>query len=138
MESTEEFKTLINECNRVKETAYCPYSKFRVGCAVLTEDGKVYAGSNIENASYGLTICAERAALAKAITEGHRKFKAMALTTDLNEFTTPCGACRQFIVEFGKYDLYMVKPDLSYEKYKYDLLPMGFGPSDLAAERVGQ
>ncbi|XP_077979267.1 cytidine deaminase-like [Glandiceps talaboti] len=138
MESTEEFKKLIRECQKAKETAYCPYSQFRVGCALITADGHMYTGSNVENACYGLSLCAERTTVCKAVTEGHREFKAIAVGTDIKHtFKGPCGACRQFMVEFGECDLYLVKPDLTYMKLSSDqLLPFGFGPKDLQAERI--
>jgi cytidine deaminase len=79
--------------------AYAPYSKFLVGAAVLTEDGSVFTGTNVENASYGLTICAERVAAAAAVAAGHRKLKAVAVATSGG--ASPCGACRQFLAEFG-------------------------------------
>ncbi|XP_006811693.1 cytidine deaminase-like [Saccoglossus kowalevskii] len=137
MESSKEFKALIRECHKAKERAYCPYSNFRVGCAVLTEDGTMFTGCNVENACYGLAMCAERNAIIKAVTEGHRKFQAIAVGTDIKDkFKGPCGPCRQFLVEFGECDLYMVKPDLTYMKFPHDLLPMGFGPADLLAEKI--
>ncbi|XP_077995475.1 cytidine deaminase-like [Glandiceps talaboti] len=138
MESTEEFKKLLSECHKAKENAYCPYSKFRVGCAVITEDGHMYSGCNVENASYGVSICAERTTLSKAVTEGYRKFKAIAVGTDIpNAFNGPCGACRQFILEFGECEIFLVKPDLTYMKLPFDqLLPLSFGPKDLEADRI--
>ncbi|MEW9122897.1 MAG: cytidine deaminase [Thermotaleaceae bacterium] len=93
---------LLEKANEAKEYAYVPYSKFRVGAAVLTEDEKVFTGCNIECASFGGTNCAERTALFKAISEGYRSFKAIAVLSDNEEYTFPCGICRQVIVEFGK------------------------------------
>ncbi|MDG6933178.1 MAG: cytidine deaminase [Nitrososphaerota archaeon] len=81
--------------------AYSPYSKVKVGAALLTSDGRVFTGCNIENSSYGLTICAERVAAVKAVSEGSRKFKKIVLTSNLPGFTYPCGACRQFLSEFS-------------------------------------
>jgi len=94
--------------------AYNPYSKFSVGAALLCADGTIYTGCNVENVSYGLCICAERTALVKAVSEGRRHFKAIAVTTSLKDETgSPCGACRQFMVEFGPFDVYMVTPSLN-------------------------
>ena len=81
--------------------AYCRYSKFRVGAAVLTADGEIVAGCNVENASYGLTMCAERSAIFQAVAQGHRDLKAVVIVTPTRSPTPPCGACRQVINEFG-------------------------------------
>lgn len=80
---------------KAKEHSHSPYSKFRVGAALLTETGEIIDGCNVENASYGLSICAERTALVKAVSMGFKKFPAIAVTADLNQFVSPCGACRQ-------------------------------------------
>jgi cytidine deaminase (EC 3.5.4.5) len=80
--------------------SYSPYSRFKVGAAVLTKDNSIYSGTNIENISYSLTICAERVAVAKAISEGHKVIKAVAIATNKGHFVPPCGACRQFLKEF--------------------------------------
>jgi cytidine deaminase len=91
---------LINAAIAARELAYAPYSQFLVGAALLTKDGTVFRGCNVENTSYGLCICAERTAICKAVSEGHQEFEAIAVAA--TPFATPCGACRQFIVEFGK------------------------------------
>src|SRR6185312_6764581 len=83
------------------ERAYCPYSTFRVGAAVLTQGGDVFAGCNVENASYGLTICAERIAVFQAVAGGHTVVRAVAIYTPTQSPTAPCGACRQVLNEFG-------------------------------------
>ncbi|KAL4221482.1 hypothetical protein ACF0H5_019739 [Mactra antiquata] len=132
---------LIQQSHEAKTRAYCKYSKFRVGAALLCLDGTVYTGCNVENVSYGLTICAERTALVKAVSEGHRKFQAIAIASDLvNSPIVPCGACRQFLVEFGiDWDVYMSKPDGSYKKMTTgELLPLSFVPDTLDEERVSQ
>ncbi|MEO0077204.1 MAG: cytidine deaminase [candidate division WOR-3 bacterium] len=92
---------LINAAKQASKFAYAPYSKFKVGAAILTKANKIYTGANIENASYGLTICAERVALFKAISEGEKQFKAIAIYTNTKKFTMPCGACRQVLSEFS-------------------------------------
>ena len=90
---------LIDAALAIRQQAYAPYSKFLVGGAVLTKDGSIYTGTNVENASYGLTICAERVAAAAAVAAGHRELLAVAVAT--TGAASPCGACRQFLAEFG-------------------------------------
>jgi cytidine deaminase len=92
---------LIREASKARTRAYAPYSKFAVGAALLTSTGKIFAGCNVENVSLGLTICAERAALAAAIAQGCRDFEAIAVVTDSNRPAFPCGACRQVLAEFN-------------------------------------
>ena len=94
------FRKLIAAAMAVRRHAHAPYSKFRVGAALLTKSGKVYTGVNVENASYGLTNCAERVAVGKAVSEGHRKFRAIAVAAPSTSLS-PCGACRQVLAEFG-------------------------------------
>ncbi|MFK7769288.1 MAG: cytidine deaminase [Mariniblastus sp.] len=91
---------LVDLAIESRQKAYAPYSKFLVGAALLTRDGTIFTGCNVENTSYGLCICAERTAMCKAVSEGHQEFQAIAVSA--TPFATPCGACRQFIVEFGK------------------------------------
>ncbi len=91
---------LVQTAIAAREQAYAPYSKFYVGAALMTKDGTVFTGCNVENTSYGLCICAERTAICKAVSDGHQEFQAIAVSA--TPFATPCGACRQFIVEFGK------------------------------------
>jgi cytidine deaminase len=91
---------LIQAAIEAKKTSYSPYSRFRVGASLLTDDGTIYSGCNVENASYGLSICAERNAVFRMAFAGKRKILAVAVTSDENGFITPCGACRQVIAEF--------------------------------------
>ena len=95
--------SLLRSALEIRQQAYAPYSKFLVGAAVLTQDGTVFTGANVENASYGLTICAERVAAAAAVAAGHRKITAVAVATAGRGAggAAPCGACRQFLAEFG-------------------------------------
>src|SRR5215218_7156498 len=92
---------LIKAATEVRENAYAPFSNFRVGSALETDDGEVITGCNVESASYGLTVCAERVAIWKAISRGKRKIKHIAVVADTEELTPPCGVCRQIIWEFG-------------------------------------
>jgi cytidine deaminase len=95
-----EYGTLIAIAKQARENAYAPFSNFRVGAALRAKSGRVYMGCNVENASYGLTCCAERVAIFKAISEGERGFDAIAVVADTDTLTPPCGACRQIIWEF--------------------------------------
>jgi len=92
---------LVEAARQVQKHAYAPASRFHVGAAVRTESGRVFVGCNVENASYGLTICAERAAVCAAVAAGERTIVAVAIATDLDEPARPCGACRQVLAEFG-------------------------------------
>jgi len=96
-----EIQELIQAAKSALEKAYAPYSKFKVGAALLSGSGKIYTGANVENSSYGLSICAERVAVFKAVTAGDAKLKLMILYTDTDELVPPCGACRQVIAEFN-------------------------------------
>jgi len=95
---------LLHEAVNALNRAYAPYSKYRVGAALLTSDGCIFHGCNIENASYGLTVCAERVAVYSAIAAGHKKFKALAIVASGKKTPSPCGACRQVLAEFCKPD----------------------------------
>ena len=98
MENTKE--KLIEKATKVREIAYAPFSKFKVGAALETEEGEIFTGCNVESASYGLTVCAERVAIWKAVSEGRMNFKTIAVVVDTEELTPPCGVCRQIIWEF--------------------------------------
>ena len=91
---------LVNAALQARENAFAPYSNFKVGAAVETADGKIYTGCNVENSTYGLTVCAERVALWKAISEGERKFKRIVVASATDHPATPCGACRQLLWEY--------------------------------------
>jgi cytidine deaminase len=99
--SEKSIEQLVRAAEAARTFAYAPYSKFRVGAAVLSADGRVFTGCNVENASYGLTVCAERTALFKAVSEGAASFEAIAVCADTDEPVTPCGACRQALAEFN-------------------------------------
>ncbi|XP_077996352.1 cytidine deaminase-like [Glandiceps talaboti] len=157
--TTQDLTELFRRCVEAKENAYCIYSGFQVGCAVLTDDGQIFTGCNVENSSYGLTICAERVALTKAISEGYKKFRALAVIGEKkpedgkeiqyemngdSKVAAPCGACRQFIYEFwqgedsSSQNIYLLKPGQKLEdgdvavKYSIEeLLPDAFGPKCL-------
>ena len=96
----EDLQALVKAAREVREKAYAPYSEFRVGAAVRTKEGKIYTGCNVESASYGLTVCAERVAIWKAVSEGEKEFTNIAVVADTQELTPPCGVCRQIIWEF--------------------------------------
>ncbi|XP_060058318.1 cytidine deaminase [Erinaceus europaeus] len=121
-------------CQEAKKAAYCPYSRFPVGAALLTQDGRIFSGCNVENACYPLGICAERTAIQKAVSEGCKDFRAIAIASDLqDDFIAPCGACRQVMREFGtNWAVYMTKADGTYvARTVQELLPVSFGPDDL-------
>jgi cytidine deaminase len=123
-----DWDTLITAAKKTRENAYARFSNFKVGAALLASDGKIFAGCNVENSSYGLTNCAERTAVFKAVSEGSTKFIALAVYTDANPPATPCGACRQVLYEFNP-DLEIVCANSMgvSEKFKLsDLLPEGF------------
>ena len=94
-------KQLVDAARRVRENAYAPFSEFMVGAALETDDGEIVTGSNVESASYGLTVCAERVAVWNAISQGKRKIVKIAVVADTEDLTPPCGVCRQIIWEFG-------------------------------------
>ncbi|MFN2745287.1 MULTISPECIES: cytidine deaminase [Bacillus] len=125
---------LITEALKAREYAYVPYSKFKVGAALLTEDGKVYRGCNIENAAYSLCNCAERTALFKAYSEGEKAFKMLAVAADTPGPVSPCGACRQVISELCSKNMPVVLTNLNgqvKEMTVQELLPGAFSSEDL-------
>lgn len=130
-------KELIKKALDAKKLAYVPYSNFHVGAALLTEDDQVFTGCNIEIASYSPTICAERTAIFKAISEGHKKIKAIVVVGDANP-TFPCGVCRQVIKEFGKdATIIIANSEDEYNEYTIDeLLPYSFGPESLNSAKM--
>lgn len=129
-----DYKELIIEALGAREKAYAPYSEFKVGAAVLMENGKIFPGCNIENASYGATNCAERTAIFKAVSEGSKKIKAIAIIGDLTNYTYPCGICRQVIAEFanGNTSIILAKNENDYiVKSLEEVLPGAFTSKDL-------
>jgi cytidine deaminase len=119
-----------------REFAYAPYSDFAVGAAVLTEDGTLYSGCNVENVTYGMTTCAEQTAMLKAVSEGHRSFTRIAVCTDRSPPATPCGLCRQMLAEFcDDIGIILVNPagERKYTRLS-DILPHAFRPRDLIGD----
>lgn len=139
-------KKLMRLAIKASENSYSPYSKFQVGAAILTESGEIYTGTNIENASYGAGICAERTAAVKAVSEGESRFLAIAIfgspegaTKDKLQLAFPCGICRQFLNEFSTEDTIVLvgKTEEDYERFSFkELLPHSFGPNDLGIEKL--
>jgi len=123
---------LVSAARAAQQQAYAPYSRFRVGAALEAEDGRVFVGCNVENASYGLTICAERAAVCSAIAAGARRFRRGVVVSDADPPAAPCGACRQVLSEFGP-DMAMlgVGPGGTVSWTMGQLLPAAFGPEQL-------
>lgn len=128
-----EDKLLIKMAMEARDKSYSPYSKFKVGAAVYTSSGKVFTGCNIENAGYSPTICAERVAVSKCVSEGYKDIEKIAVVGSESKTSFPCGVCRQFMVEFGR-DIKIIcaKNIDSYKIYTLEeLLPNSFGPEDL-------
>ncbi len=119
---------LLAEARKAREFSYAPYSNFRVGAAVITKGGKIFRGCNIENVSYGLTICAERVAVFNALSSGAKDITAIAISCDNKKLCTPCGACRQVIYEFSEDAIVIIDRKEGYTtKTIKELLPLGFG-----------
>ena len=123
--------TLIERAQELREMAYAPYSNYKVGAALLSRDGRIFTGCNVENAAYPECICAERGAVTKAVSEGARSFLAIAVATQ--DGGTPCGACRQVLCEFSPQMIVLIADDngLVFETTAADLLPHHFGPANL-------
>lgn len=131
-----DWDALLEQASAAQELAYAPYSGFRVGCALMAADGRVFLGANVENAAYSPTICAERTALPSAVVAGAREFIALAVVGDGPGVCTPCGVCRQVLYEFAP-DLEILVGGSDGVTQRFvlsrDLLPHGFGPARLAA-----
>jgi cytidine deaminase len=133
-ENKMEEKELMQEANKAREFAYVPYSNFKVGAALLSKDGQVFHGCNIENAAYSVTNCAERTALFKAYSEGVTQFDSLVVVADTDGPVSPCGACRQVISELCDSEMEVVLTNLKGDVQKIqvkDLLPGAFSPKDL-------
>ena len=137
-------KRLIELALKARENAYCPYSGFAVGAALLCQDGTIYTGCNIESSAYTPTVCAERTAFFKAVSEGKREFVCIAVAggrkdADLLPITTPCGVCRQVMMEFCDPETFRIILAIDKEHYDIytlkDLLPLGFGLRNLINSR---
>ena len=139
MEKKRKVQQLIEAAREAREHSYAPYSHFHVGAALMTAEGRVYQGCNIENASYTQTICAERNALFKAVYEGERNFEMIAIAGSpegpCTDYATPCGVCRQVMMEFcdpKTFCVIVAKSPEEYMEYRLEeLLPLGFGPANL-------
>ncbi len=133
MESRINQSKLVSQAAAAREQAYAPYSNYRVGAALLGKSGRVYTGCNVENASFGLCICAERTAIVKAVSEGEKEFQALAVVT--SNGGSPCGACRQFFIEFASADTPVIIADnqgrITTVLAIGELLPEGFLPGKL-------
>lgn len=133
-------KELIEQAIEAMGRAYAPYSGFRVGAALLTKDGRIYQGCNVENAAYSPSCCAERTAFFKAVSEGVKEFHAICIVGGkdgiLTDLTAPCGVCRQVMMEFcrpAQFQIILARDVDHYEIHSLEeMLPMGFGPADLA------
>ncbi len=131
-------RRLCAEAVQMREMSYAPYSHFLVGAALLTKEGKIFTGCNIENAAYTPSVCAERTALFKAVSEGYRDFSAIAISGGPEggplQYCAPCGVCRQVMAEFcsGDFRIFLAKSEEDYESHTLmELLPMRFGPENL-------
>lgn len=130
---------LVQEAIMARKKAYAPYSRFQVGAALLTKSGKIYHGCNIENAAYGVTICAERTALFKAYSEGEREFSMLAVVADTDRPVPPCGACRQVLSELCPQDMKVVLANLHGKMTVHtvkELLPWAFSTEDVHGKEI--
>jgi cytidine deaminase len=135
--SAELLDALVDEAREIRTRAYAPYSNFLVGAALVADDGRHFSGANVENASYGLSICAERVAATTAVAAGVRKIEVIAVTSSALTPTSPCGACRQFLYEFNP-DMTVVSEGSNGERKRWRLSALlldGFGPDDLKGAR---
>jgi len=133
--SLDEKERLIAAALQARRWAYAPYSQYAVGAALLTDSGKIYDGANVENAVYSATICAERVAVTKAVSEGERSFRAIAVATVNGG--SPCGECRQVLSEFSRQLVVLIVGEdgrMIRETTLADLLPQAFGPADLGKD----
>jgi len=124
---------LIQAARDARDRAYAPYSRFRVGAALVAADGTVYTGCNVENRSFGLTVCAERVAVAKAVADGKKSFRALAVVTDTAPPATPCGMCRETLAEFAA-DLPIMVANLAGERREYRLRELHPAPFEWPEE----
>lgn len=125
---------LFEQAKSVLENAYAPYSKYQVSAAIVIEDGTIYTGVNIENASYGLTNCAERTAIFKAVSEGHTSVEAIVIVNGTTEMSKPCGACRQVMSEFMGPDsqVFLANVNNDYHEFTFEqILPLAFSDKDM-------
>ena len=127
----ENLTVLIGKAIEASRNAYAPYSNYRVGSVLVGQEGTVFSGCNVENASYSMAMCAERVAIFKAISQGHKEFEAIAISASSNEAVFPCGACRQVLVEFGDMRVYVDMVETIFTLSK--LLPESFDRNQLSA-----
>lgn len=137
--TTEQRQHLVEAAIKARLMAYAPYSQYKVGAAVLSASGRVFSGANVENAAYPTTMCAERVAIFKAVSEGEREFAAIAVVT--TNAGMSCGSCRQVMAEFGLDTLVLIADDqgnIAQELTVHDLLPGAFTPKDLPSVKTDQ
>lgn len=126
-----EIDDLILLAKKASEKAYAPYSNFKVGAILLTKSRKIFTGSNIENASFGATVCAERVAIFKAVSEGEKEFEILVVYTNSNKLSYPCGICRQVMTEFSKDLIVIISNEKEYKKFTLnEILPYPFTNED--------
>ncbi len=130
---------LIDAALTIRKNAYAPYSHFLVGAAVRTKTGRIFTGVNVENASYGLTLCAERAAIVQAVTAGEREFSSLAVAVEASFPAAPCGACRQVLAEFGVQEIILCTTDKQIKVFSLaDLLPEAFRKENLPGGKCNE
>ncbi|ACZ00991.1 cytidine deaminase [Streptobacillus moniliformis] len=133
--SEQEIRKYIEKANNLLDRSYSPYSKYKVAAVMIDSEGNLHEGVNVENASYGLTICAERNAIASSITKGMKKIDLIVITGDVDNPISPCGMCRQVIREFSKKDTLIVLASSRSKEYILwtveEMIPYSFGPEDL-------